>query len=95
MTTVDQRPATDAGTLVGPPASAESAPPASPLVQLPTGKRDTRRSRRFSGLERFLGVVLFFALWELAVRVGWISPKACGSWTGKGTRKLICGRAKL
>ena len=59
----------------GAAAPSASTPQPSSLVQLPTGKQDTRRSRRFSGFERFLGVVLFFALWELAVRVGWINPR--------------------
>ena len=75
MTTVDHRPETDARATAGPIAQSAAAQPALPLVQLPTGKQDTRRSRRFSGLERFLGVVLFFVVWELAVRVGWISAK--------------------
>lgn len=57
------------------PVPARTPTDAPPLVRLRTGKQDTRRSRRFSGLERFLGVVLFFAVWELAVRVGWISAK--------------------
>ena len=79
MTTVDQRPAPDADLTANPSAApiatSGSAPPAPLLVELPTGKQDTRRRRRFSGLERFLGVVLFFAVWELAVRVGWVSSK--------------------
>jgi sulfonate transport system permease protein len=73
VTAVDHRPDThvpDTGVVAPPP---ESAAP--PLVRLPTGKQETRRSRRFSGLERFLGVVVLFAVWELAVRVGWISDK--------------------
>jgi sulfonate transport system permease protein len=45
------------------------------LVRLPTGQQDTHRRRRFSGVERLLGVVLFFALWELAAKVGWLDPK--------------------
>ena len=73
MTTVDHRPEADAEVTAGPITSAASAPPTPALVQLPTGTLDTRRSRRWSGLERFLGVVVFFAVWELAVRVGWIS----------------------
>jgi sulfonate transport system permease protein len=75
VTTVDHRPQADADALTDAVAPTASAPTAPPLVRLPTGKQDTRRSRRFTGLERFLGVVLFFALWELAVRVGWISAK--------------------
>ncbi len=47
-------------------------------VRLPTadptsGRRPHRRSRR--GLERGLGVVVFFGLWELAARAGWLSPQ--------------------
>jgi sulfonate transport system permease protein len=75
VTTVDDRRATEADAPAGPVAPRGSTPTLPSLVQLPTGKQDTRRSRRFSGLERFLGVVLFFALWELAVRVGWLNPK--------------------
>ena len=45
------------------------------LVALPTGDGGPpvghRRSVR--GVERLAGVVLFFALWELASRLGWIS----------------------
>jgi sulfonate transport system permease protein len=74
VTAVDRRP--DA--IVTPPERARTDAPearGARLVRLPTGKQDTRRSRRFSGLERFVGVVLFFALWELAVKVGWLDPK--------------------
>jgi sulfonate transport system permease protein len=75
VTTVDHRPAVDTDQPTRPVAGSATTAPSPRLVQLPTGKQDTRRSRRFSGLERFLGVVLFFAVWELAVRVGWISAK--------------------
>lgn len=75
MTTVEQRPEAKADARARSTAPIESAPSAPPLVQLQTGKQDTRRSRRFSGLERFLGVVVFFVVWELAVRVGWINGK--------------------
>jgi sulfonate transport system permease protein len=74
VTTVDQRPQTDDRAARTIPPS-EAAPPATALVQLPTGKQETARGRRFNGLERLLGVVLLFALWELAVRVGWLSAK--------------------
>jgi sulfonate transport system permease protein len=46
------------------------------LVQLPTGvaaEPGRRRLRLPRGLERLLGVVLLFALWELASRAGWIA----------------------
>jgi sulfonate transport system permease protein len=74
MTAVDRMVETD-DAQTSPAVAAE--PPAAPsaLVRLPTGQQDTRRSRRFSGFERFLGVVLFFALWELAVKVGWVSSQ--------------------
>ena len=34
-----------------------------------------RRLRLPRGVERLLGVVLLFAVWELAAQVGWLSPK--------------------
>jgi sulfonate transport system permease protein len=46
-------------------------------VTLPTGRADTAAARRWRlprGLERLLGVVLLFALWETASQLGWISP---------------------
>ena len=58
-----------------------AAPPAADgpvLVELPTlapGERSRSRYRLPRGLERLLGVVIFFALWELASQVGWLSPK--------------------
>jgi sulfonate transport system permease protein len=76
VTAVDRRP--DADTLTAPPGREGFTSPAHgghTLVRLRTGKQDTKRSRRFSGLERFLGVVLFFAVWELAVRVGWVNSR--------------------
>lgn len=45
------------------------------LVQLPTGET-AATSRRWGiprGVERLLGVVLLFAVWELAAQLGWIS----------------------
>jgi sulfonate transport system permease protein len=44
---------------------------------LPTSNpgAEGRRRRLPRGVERLVGVVLFFALWEVAARVGWISPK--------------------
>jgi len=48
------------------------------LERLPTrAVADTTvRRRQFPrGLERLAGVVLLFAIWELAARVGWLSPK--------------------
>jgi sulfonate transport system permease protein len=47
------------------------------LVKLPTvqpGERARSASRIPRGIERLAGVVVLFALWELAVRVGWVSP---------------------
>jgi sulfonate transport system permease protein len=47
------------------------------LVKLPTvaaGERAKKRLRVPRGIERLVGVVVFFALWELASRVGWLSP---------------------
>jgi sulfonate transport system permease protein len=46
------------------------------LVQLPTNRVAEPGRRRFRlprGLERLLGVVLLFALWETASRLGWIA----------------------
>ena len=46
------------------------------LVSLPTARSDgaTRRSWRLPrGLERLIGVVLLFGIWELASQLGWIS----------------------
>ena len=50
---------------------------APPLVKLPTGQRADKRRHRLlpRGLERFLGVVLLFAIWELAAQIGWLSPQ--------------------
>lgn len=48
------------------------------LTQLATraaGEREASRPRIPRGLERLIGVVLFFALWELASRAGWLSPQ--------------------
>jgi len=53
-------------------ASADTA-----LVELPSGV--TAHTDRHFGIprsvERLIGVLVFFALWELAARAGWISPK--------------------
>ncbi|CAN5615459.1 ABC transporter permease [soil metagenome] len=46
------------------------------LVELPTSTGDAptrHRLRPPKGVERLLGVVLFFAVWELASRLGWIA----------------------
>jgi len=48
------------------------------LVELPTavpGESGRTGWRIPRGVERLVGVVIFFALWELASRVGWLSPK--------------------
>ena len=57
------------------PVAAPAPGVAAQLVQLPTGQEDKRARRRLRGVERFLGVVLLFAIWELAAHVGWLSPK--------------------
>jgi sulfonate transport system permease protein len=47
------------------------------LVRLPTvtaGEPKAKRLRVPRGIERLIGVVVFFALWETAARVGWLSP---------------------
>ncbi|MCU1358228.1 MAG: binding-protein-dependent transport system inner rane component [Acidimicrobiales bacterium] len=47
------------------------------LVTLPTGVLPSGSRRRLGvprGIERLLGVVAFFALWETAARVGWLDP---------------------
>ncbi len=49
------------------------------LVALPVGRTDagdpaSRRRAIPKSLERLLGVVLLFALWEVASRAGWIAP---------------------
>ena len=56
----------------------------------PLPKRKPRRSRRRAGFDTTLGrallqvaaVVAFFALWEIGVRVGWISAFLVGSPAG-------------
>jgi sulfonate transport system permease protein len=56
----------------------EQVPKAPPtLVKLPTVAADapTKTRLRFPrGIERLAGVVVFFAVWEIASRVGWLSP---------------------
>ena len=75
---------TDAGP---PPTAAPPVPNAGPtapgasvphrgaeLVELPTGAVTSRRRLRVPpGIERLAGVVLLFAVWELAARQGWIA----------------------
>jgi sulfonate transport system permease protein len=49
----------------------------SELVKLPTvqlGEPTRSRFRFPRGIERLVGVVLLFGLWEVAARVGWLSP---------------------
>jgi sulfonate transport system permease protein len=59
----------------------QAAPTTAPvikLVELPTGQADDSQKQFFRvprGVERLLGVVLFFAVWQLAATVGWLSPK--------------------
>ncbi|MET0275310.1 MAG: ABC transporter permease [Acidimicrobiia bacterium] len=45
------------------------------LVRLPTGVQDKARHRRVRGVERFIGVAVLFAIWEIAAHVGWLSPQ--------------------
>ncbi|MFN8050696.1 MAG: ABC transporter permease [Acidimicrobiales bacterium] len=46
------------------------------LVELPTtGATTHRRLRVPGGVERLVGVVILFAVWEAAARVGWLSPR--------------------
>jgi sulfonate transport system permease protein len=50
----------------------------SDLVALPTGQVDAAKARLWGiprGVERLLGVVLLVGAWELAARVGWLSPR--------------------
>jgi sulfonate transport system permease protein len=75
MTAVDRAVKTG-GAQTGPDTTpAPAAPAAAPslLVRLPTGQQEKRRDRRLRDLERFIGVVLLFAFWELASQVGWLS----------------------
>ena len=54
------------------------APAAPVLVDLTTTPENATRRRRFRlprGVERLLGVVVFFAIWQLASSAGWLSPK--------------------
>src|SRR4051794_8878859 len=53
------------------------APATAELEVLPTtapGGGNRSRLRVPRGIERLIGVVIFFALWELAAQVGWLSP---------------------
>ncbi|MET0894558.1 MAG: ABC transporter permease [Acidimicrobiia bacterium] len=45
------------------------------LIRLPTGVQDKARHRRVRGVERFIGVAVLFAIWEIAAHVGWLSPQ--------------------
>ena len=60
------------------PAASSVGGDAPVLVRLPThrtGESNGHRVRLPRGIERLLGVVLLFAVWELAADVGWLSPK--------------------
>jgi sulfonate transport system permease protein len=68
----------------GRPVSGPSAPPVDgrlpaggpKLVRLPTGRDVTGHRRRIGkGWQRGIGVVLFFAIWEIASLAGWIRPQ--------------------
>jgi sulfonate transport system permease protein len=79
LTAVDRRFETITPPTPARPGGEEFSPPARAgrgLVQLHTGVQDKRHRRGLRGVERFLGVVLFFAIWELAAQVGWLSPQA-------------------
>lgn len=56
---------------------ASSSEPDGGLVQLSASgaTRLSRVDRLPRGLERLVGVVVLFAIWELASRVGWLDPK--------------------
>ena len=70
MTVVEER---SSGSLEAEPASPSAAPA---LVSLSaTTANPTRRWRVPSGIERLIGVVVLFAVWEVAARVGWLSPR--------------------
>ncbi|MET0421705.1 MAG: ABC transporter permease [Acidimicrobiia bacterium] len=45
------------------------------LIRLPTGVQYKARHRRVRGVERFIGVAVLFAIWEIAAHVGWLSPQ--------------------
>jgi sulfonate transport system permease protein len=51
--------------------------PGPALVRLPTRRSGPvdRRRRIPRGIERLAGVVLLFAVWEIAAQAGWLSPK--------------------
>ena len=54
-----------------------TSPTVGTLVALPTtapGAGPRRRFRIPRGVERLIGVAIFFGLWELASQVGWLSP---------------------
>jgi len=70
VTVVEER---SSGSLEAEPASPSAAPA---LVSLSaTTANPTRRWRVPSGIERLIGVVVLFAVWEVAARVGWLSPR--------------------
>jgi sulfonate transport system permease protein len=56
--------------------SAEAVAAPAGLVKLPTqaAERSATRLRFPRGVERFLGVVLLFAGWQIASSAGWLSP---------------------
>jgi sulfonate transport system permease protein len=56
-------------------APATSAPVLVELTTVPETARRSRRVRLPKGLERLLGVVAFFAIWQIASSAGWLSPK--------------------
>src|SRR3954447_11195049 len=52
-----------------------SAPVLVELTTVPQTARRRRGVRLPRGLERLLGVVAFFAVWQIAASAGWLSPK--------------------
>jgi sulfonate transport system permease protein len=55
--------------------AARSAPILVDLTTVPQTETLRRRIRLPRGLERLLGVVAFFAIWQIASSAGWLSPQ--------------------
>lgn len=83
MTAIDHATPTDAvapapSSRVASPDDPARPPAATVLVTLPTrtaGDDGPRRRRLPTGIERLLGVIILFAVWEVAAQLGWLSPK--------------------
>lgn len=54
---------------------ATSAPALVELTTVPATTSRRRRTQVPKGVERLLGVVAFFAIWQIASSAGWLSPK--------------------